>query len=137
MLVLRRAAYDDIIDHAIDGQPEEICGVLGGRFDEERSRVTSIHPASNVSERPRTEYFMDPEEQLELIDEIEGRGDDVVGFYHSHPAGPTVPSPTDEARATWPGYSYVIAALDGHPYLGSWRWTGEEFEQEVVRVDGL
>ena len=137
MLVLRRAAYDAIIDHAIDGQPEEICGVLGGQFDEERSRVTSIYRATNVSERPRTEYFMDPEEQLELLDEIEDQGDDVVGFYHSHPAGPTVPSTTDEARATWPGYSYLIAALDGHPFIGSWRWTGDTFEQEVVSVDGL
>lgn len=137
MLVLRRSTYDAIIDHAIEGQPTEICGVLGGHFDEGRSRVTSVFPATNVSEHPQTRYFMDPEEQLELIDEIEEQGDDVVGFYHSHPAGPTGPSPTDEARATWPGYSYVIAALDGHPFVGSWRWTGDGFDQEVVRVDGL
>jgi proteasome lid subunit RPN8/RPN11 len=137
MLVLRRSAYDAIIDHAIEGQPEEICGVLGGQFAEDRSTVTSVSLATNVSKHPRTEYFMDPEEQLELIDAIEEQGDDVVGFYHSHPAGPTVPSTTDEARATWPGYSYVIAAFDGHPFVGSWRWTGESFDQEVVRVDGL
>jgi len=137
MLVLHRAAYDDIIDHAIDGQPAEICGVLGGHYDEQRSRVFSIYRATNVSDRPRTEYFMDPEEQLELIDQIEDRGDDVVGFYHSHPNGPTGPSTTDEARATWPGYSYLIAALDGHPFVGAWRWTGEEFKPEVVGVDGL
>ncbi len=137
MLVMGRSAYDGIIDHAADGRPEEVCGVLGGEYGEDRSRVRRTHPATNVSERPRTEYYMDPEEQLQLIDGIEEAGNDVVGFYHSHPAGPTVPSTTDAARATWPGYSYVIVALDGHPFVGSWRWSEDEFRQETVRVDGL
>lgn len=137
MLSLARPDYDELIDHASDGTPEEVCGVLGGTYSAERSRVTRTHRAANVSDRPRTEYYMDPEEQLRLIDEVEDDDDDVVGFYHSHPTGPTVPSTTDAARATWPGYSYVIVALDGHPYVGSWRWTGDGFEQEAVRVDGL
>jgi proteasome lid subunit RPN8/RPN11 len=66
---------------------------------------------------------------------IEDGGEDVVGFYHSHPSGPPRPSQTDTARATWEGYSYVIVSLDGQqPYVGSWRWTGDHFEQEVVAI---
>ena len=126
-----------MIEHATAGRPEEVCGIVGGEFGESRSKGTSLHPATNVSDRPRTEYFMDPEEQLAVIDEIEENGEDVVGFYHSHPTGPPRPSPTDEARATWPGYSYLIVALDGRPFVGSWRWTGDRFDQEVVRVDDL
>jgi proteasome lid subunit RPN8/RPN11 len=73
----------------------------------------------------------------ELLDALEARGPDLVGFYHSHPAGPPAPSATDVARATWPGLSYVIVVLDGrHPYVGSWRWNAEAgtFDQEVVAL---
>lgn len=137
MLVLGRPEYDEIVEHATEGHPAEVCGILGGEFDATRSNVSRTHRATNVSKRPRTEYYMDPEEQLELIDKIEATGDEVVGFYHSHPSGPTGPSATDAERATWPDYSYVIIALDGYPFVGSWRWTDDGFQQETVRVDGL
>jgi proteasome lid subunit RPN8/RPN11 len=137
MIELPRETYDAIVDHASEGAPEEVCGVLGGDYGEERTRVESAHRAENAAETPKTEYEIDPEEQLALIETIEDDGGEVAGFYHSHPAGPTQPSATDAARATWPGVSYCIVVLDGrHPYVGSWRWNddSETFEQEVVRV---
>lgn len=136
MIEFDRAGYDAVVDHAREGTPYEICGVLGGEYGEERSRVESVRRAENVAESPETRYYIDPEEQLELIEEVEVGGGDVVGFYHSHPAGPTEPSETDADRATWPRLSYVIVALDGEPFVGAWRWNGEDerFEQETVRV---
>ncbi|MEA5406272.1 M67 family metallopeptidase [Haloarculaceae archaeon H-GB2-1] len=84
---------------------------------------------------PRTRYALDAAEQLQAIEAIEAEGLETVGFYHSHPAGPPGPSETDAANATWPGVSYVIVVLDGaHPYVGSWRWTGEAFRQETVAL---
>lgn len=138
MIEFTRAEYDAIVERAEEGQPYEICGVLGGEYDEETTRVETAEPAENVADDAETRYYIDPEEQLEIVEAIESDGDDVVGFYHSHPAGPTVPSETDADRATWPGVSYVIVALDGYPYVGSWRWNAEEaaFEQETVRVAG-
>lgn len=135
MLVLSRTAYDGIVDHALAGAPEEVCGVLGGDHGSEESRADRGRRAENAAAHPRTAYAIDPEEQLALMEGVEDAGREVVGFYHSHPAGPPEPSETDVARATWPGYSYVVVVLDGtHPYVGSWRWTGEEFRQEIVRV---
>lgn len=122
MIELPRAVYDGLVDHAREGAPEEVCGVLGGEFDEEITRVKSFRRAENAAETPRTEYAIDPAEQLGLIESIEGEGQAVAGFYHSHPAGPAQPSDTDAARATWPGLSYEIVVLDdAHPYVGSWR----------------
>lgn len=137
MIEFSREAYDAIVAHAREGSPMEICGVLGGDFGDERSRVEATYRAANVSETPETEYYIDPEEQLEITEDIEGDGRNVVGFYHSHPAGPTTPSETDAARATWPGLSYVIVCLDGEPFVGAWRWNADEerFEQEAVRID--
>lgn len=136
MIEFTRDAYDDVVYAGYDGGAEEVCGVLAGEYDDERSRVTATYATENVADTPEIRYYIDPEEQLAVIEEIEDAGLDVVGFYHTHPAGPTQPSETDADRATWPDYSYAICAFDGYPYLGSWRWRGgdETFEQEIVRV---
>lgn len=136
MLSLPRPAYDEILAHAA-GSDEEVCGILAGdRGDdaESESRVEAVHPARNVADSPRTRYLIDPEQQLRIIEAIEDAGREVVGFYHSHPEGPPLPSETDAERAAWPGYSYAICVPGERPYLGSWRWTGEVFEREAVAL---
>lgn len=139
VLTISRAAYEAIVDHAREGSPEEVCGVLGGahRAVTEGSEARRALRAANAADRPRSRYALDPAEQLGLMDEVEDAGDEVVGFYHSHPRGPPRPSGVDEARATWAGYSYVIVVLDGPdsaPFVGAWRWTGERFEPERVAL---
>ncbi|WP_132056848.1 desampylase [Halorussus amylolyticus] len=149
-ITIPKRIRDEILAHARDGAPEEICGVLAGVREgdpsdddpeashriEAHHRVETHHPAENVADSPRTRYEIDPREQLDLLESVEASGSEVVGFYHSHPRGPAEPSATDAAAATWPGRSYVIASLgdDGGASLGSWRWTGEEFVTETVRV---
>ena len=135
VLTLTQDVYDDVLTHALDGRPAEVCGVLGGSYGEERSHAVTARQVENVADSPRTTYHLDPSEQLEVMDDIEEVGADVVGFYHSHPTGPPRPSPTDTAQATWSGYSYVIVSLSGeHPFVGSWRWTGDRFEREAVGI---
>lgn len=135
MLSLPRSAYDAILAHADAGGDEEVCGILAGTREGDDARVEAVHRAENVAERPETRYLIDPEEQLELIEEIEAAGREVIGFYHSHPAGPPVPSDTDAERATWPGYSYAICVPGERPFLDSWRWTGAAFEREAVALE--
>lgn len=135
---------DEIVAHARERTPEEACGILAGTRGDEASRVEARHPAENVAETRRTRYEIDPREQLDLLETIEASGREVVGFYHSHPRGPAGPSATDAAQATWPDRSYVIVSLgrgddedgEGSASVGSWRWTGEEFVAENVRVMG-
>jgi proteasome lid subunit RPN8/RPN11 len=134
MITFSREAYDDVVYQAYDGDEREVCGVLAGTFDETETRVEAAHSAENVADNPEIRYYIDPEEQFEIVEDIEDEGLDVAGFYHSHPAGPTEPSETDADRATWPGLSYVIVALDGYPYMGSWRYRDDGFEQEVLAV---
>src|SRR6056297_343848 len=99
MLVLDRAVRDELVAHAREGAPAEVCGVLGGVHDPDESRVTEHRRAENAADEPRTRYEIDPAEQLGLMDAIEDAGWDVAGFYHSHPAGPAGPSETDAAQA--------------------------------------
>ncbi|MFW6376867.1 MAG: desampylase [archaeon] len=135
MIVLPRDVRDAIVEHARDGAPMEVCGVLAGHHDAEQSRAERAHRTSNVASSPRVTYEIDPELLFETIEEIESAGREVVGFYHSHPTGPPRPSPTDEARATWEGYSYVIVEPGEDPSLGAWRWTGETFEAEAIEIE--
>lgn len=135
MITFDGEVYDDVLEHARRGKPYEVCGVLGGERVRE-SRVRMAVRVENVSDTPRTNYLMEPESQLEAIDEVEDAGLDVVGFYHSHPEGPDRPSETDAARANWPDHSYVIVSLGGEEaFVGSWRWTGKEFRMEDVGVE--
>ncbi|WP_336000674.1 desampylase [Halorientalis halophila] len=150
MFALTREVYDDLIAYAREGAPEEVCGVLGGRSESDHredsatangeARAVSAladryRRAENVAADPTRAYELDPEEQLAHMQAIEDAGRDVVGFAHSHPNGPPKPSATDERQATWPGYHYLIVSLDGtEPYVGCWRWTGEEFAAEPLGI---
>jgi len=120
-LVLPAQTREELITRARTGSPREVCGILGGTFGAERSHVQSQYPVTNVADRPRSRYRIDPEDQLEIFDRLEAGGEEIVGFYHSHPWGPPKPSETDARDATWPDRSYLIVSLD--PFeIGSWRW---------------
>ncbi|OIB58529.1 desampylase [Natrialba sp. SSL1] len=124
-LVLPDEIRTQLCERARTGTPEEICGILGGTFDADRSQVASAYPATNVADTPRTRYRIDPEEQLECFERLEAAGEEIVGFYHSHPNGPARPSETDVEAATWPDRSYVIVSLE--PFaVGSWRWRSDD-----------
>ncbi|WP_435176062.1 desampylase [Halorussus sp. AFM4] len=143
-VVVPESVRNDVVAHAREGSPREVCGVLAGVREGGDGtpvhRVERRYPAENAADRPRTRYEIDPREQLELMEEIEDAGREVVGFYHSHPRGPPGPSATDAAQATWPGRSYLVVSLGGgggegggEPSIGSWRWTGAEFVAEQLR----
>ncbi|WP_254861641.1 desampylase [Halovivax gelatinilyticus] len=133
MLVVPDAVRNAIIDRAVEGAPNEVCGVLAGTDGNHVRIVDRAIPTPNAAVEPETTYEIDPVTLLETVESIEAGGDDVVGFYHSHPTGPPEPSATDVADATWEGYAYLICSLDPTITLGVWRWTGDRFVRERVR----
>lgn len=128
----------EVLDHAREGQPHEVCGILAGEADEPRT-VERAFPTENVHDNPRTEYLIDPDEQFQVIMEVEDElGLDVVGFYHSHPSGPQHLSSTDVERASWPDAVYLLVWWPGWEKegVGAWTWQGDEegFRDEPVDV---
>jgi proteasome lid subunit RPN8/RPN11 len=135
-LVLSGPIRDAIREHARSGAPEEVVGVLAGDRRGTKASVSRAYRTKNTADRPRTRYEIDPGEEIELLERIDAAGLECVGFYHSHPEGPTAPSETDARLAAWPGYSYVIVSLrSGTADFGSWRWDGDRFEREEVRAE--
>jgi proteasome lid subunit RPN8/RPN11 len=135
VLEVYRDAYEAILSHAQETVPREACGLLAGRREGEHPVVETSHRARNVASAPRVGYRIDTRAQLALMDGIEAAGRTVVGIYHSHPAGPATLSERDRREASWLGYHYVLVSLArSHPTLLAWRYTGEEFTVEPIRI---
>ncbi len=75
--------------------------------------VTSAARCGNTrTDSPQNRYNIDPRELVRIQREGRERGEEIIGYYHSHPDHPARPSPTDLAEAHWPGYSYVITSVE-------------------------
>ncbi len=116
MLRLPQSHYDALRRHGEETYPHECCGVLLGRTDadDDGARiVTSIARAGNTrTDSPQNRYNIDPKELVRIQREGRERGEDIIGFYHSHPDHPAQWSPTDLAEAHWFGCSYVITSVE-------------------------
>lgn len=90
--------------------PEEACGLISRYADGETSGV-SLWAAENVAANPTTEFEIGAENLLGILRQIEARGEELAGVYHSHEHSPR-PSPVDvEAAARWPGLTWVIVGV--------------------------
>jgi [CysO sulfur-carrier protein]-S-L-cysteine hydrolase len=106
MLKIPRAIYDDLIAHAREGFPLEVCGILGGREGavERTFRMTNVD-ASN-------EHFtLEPREQFAVAKQLRAAGLEMLAVYHSHPESPARPSAEDIRLALTPGISHVIISV--------------------------
>jgi len=61
---------------------------------------------------PHNRYNIDPKDLIRIQREGRERGEDIIGFYHSHPDHPARWSQTDLAEAHWFGCSYVITSVE-------------------------
>ena len=114
MLRLGQSHYASLRQHGEETYPHECCGVLLGQFADDGSKtVTRIARAGNTrDDSPHNRYHIDPKELIRIQREGRERGEDVVGFYHSHPDHPARWSTTDLAEAHWFGCSYVITSVE-------------------------
>jgi proteasome lid subunit RPN8/RPN11 len=87
--------------------PEEACGLLSGQIEAGIYRVATVIPATNELHSP-VRYRIDPHEQIAAFNLMDAQGLELVGIYHSHPAGPPGPSATDIAEAFYPEAVYLI-----------------------------
>lgn len=138
MVVLTRAQVEAMEAHAAETFPEECCGFLIGETAEPR-KVSSLRRATNVVETNRERrYVIDPRETLAVEKETRGTGQEILGYYHSHPNHPAEPSEFDRSHA-WPWYSYVILSIrDRRPAdLRAWVLDGttSTFGPEPLRVE--
>ncbi|HEY6839131.1 MAG TPA: M67 family metallopeptidase [Geobacteraceae bacterium] len=134
MLKIPRHIHDDIIAHAREGFPLEVCGILGGL-----DGIVSATFRMRNTDESNEHFMMDPREQFAVIKELRARGLEMLVIYHSHPETPARPSEEDIRLALTPNVSYAIVSLavPETPVLRSFRITAGRVETEEVEiVDG-
>lgn len=139
-LVLPEPLAEELGERGRAAHPGEACGVLVGRTRGRDRIVDRIVAAENRWEGRDDRYLVDPGILRRLMDEEDGGGGRVLGFYHSHPDADPVPSETDRELA-WPWYLYLIVPVrgDGAGPARAWELEGPDgafTERRVVRPSG-
>ena len=106
-LVLSPGILDQIVSHARASQPNEGCGLIAGR----NGVADRLIPMENVLASP-TAYEMAPAQLIGALRVLRENGEELVAIYHSHPAGPSHPSPHDVGRAYYPEAAHIIVSLE-------------------------
>ena len=92
--------------------PNEGGGFLLGTLSGDAAHIEDITQVENVfeSEEQYHRYAMTPQDWMRLEDEAEARGLALVGYYHSHPDSPAIPSIYDRDHAL-PNFVYIITSV--------------------------
>lgn len=137
MIVLTANNLTELEQHAKRDYPYECCGLLLGQFGEEAKTVVEIFPISNAREEEakRNRFLIHPEELRRGENYAEGRALAVIGFYHSHPDHPAIPSQYDLEHA-WPIYSYIILSVENAQVVDIRSWE-LEFDRSRFNEEAL
>jgi len=110
-LRLPDALADEIRRHGEAAYPAECCGAMVGRVEGAAKEVLRLSPAVNRRTDDPHRYLIAPDDLRRLEREVREAGQEIVGYYHSHPDHPARPSAFDAEHA-WPWYSYLIVRID-------------------------
>lgn len=124
MITLSASVLASILAHSESDYPHEACGLLVGRDDPDGMRHVEVARAlPNVREEDARHhrFLIAPADLVreERRARVEGR--EIVGFYHSHPDHPAVPSRYDLEHA-WPFYSYIVVTVRAGRADGALSW---------------
>ena len=142
MIKVPKQQLDEIREHGVRDYPYECCGLLLGRFGEDGKTVKETLPISNAREESakRNRFLITPEELMRGERYARSKDLEVVGFYHSHPDSPAVPSQYDLEHA-WPTYSYIIVSTTADQAGDLFSWEQEldrsRFNQEELIATDL
>jgi proteasome lid subunit RPN8/RPN11 len=100
-----------IDEHGIKTYPEECCGMILGRIAGDVQIVESIVEIENHHDENRKRRFLiTPQQYLRAEQTAKQLHLDLLGFYHSHPDHPAIPSAYDTEHAL-PLFTYIIASI--------------------------
>ena len=132
MLKIPKNIEKELIEHAKNGFPLEVCGILGGISDEAKE----IYKMENV-DASSEHYMMDPKEQFAVIKDLRAKGLNMLAIYHSHPESPARPSEEDIRLALTPNVSYVIVSLLDRENISvrSFKINEKVIEEDIIIQD--
>jgi proteasome lid subunit RPN8/RPN11 len=132
-LELPDAVSSAIRDHGARAYPDECCGALLG--DESGQVVEALELSNTSSLERRRRFLIGPDEYRAAEKRATEIGQTLIGFYHSHPNHPAIPSAFDLEHA-WPNMRYLIVSVRGGRPEEARTWRLREdrtgFDEEIV-----
>jgi proteasome lid subunit RPN8/RPN11 len=111
VIALRAETLAAIREHGREAYPEECCGALLGVETNGTARVARVERIENARREERQRrYRIEPLEYARVERLADAEGLSVLGFYHSHPDHPAVPSEYDREHGL-PFFHYVVVAV--------------------------
>jgi len=127
---------ETIKSEAEETYPEECCGILIGTANGTGKKVSRLFVTQNVHSDNKARRFMISPEDFKNAEKTAREEDaEIIGFYHSHPDHPAVPSDHDREYA-WPWYLYLIVSVeDGNSSsIKGWQLRDDREDYDEVTV---
>lgn len=116
--------------HMAQCAPEEACGVLAGR----NCRVSRVFQIENELHSP-VRFRMLAQPQLDAFLAMEKAGEDLLGYYHSHPKGKAEPSTTDLEEYFYPGAIMLIWYQQQDLWQAkAWSIEGKNYSPVILQI---
>jgi len=130
---------DDVLrairQHGAAAYPDECCGALIG--DDSGLVLEALALSNTTNDERKRRFLIGPDAYRVAEKRASETGRTLLGFYHSHPNHPAVPSAFDLAHA-WPNLRYLILSVRGGRPEEARTWTLNEdrsaFDEEVVTI---
>lgn len=136
---LKAALQTRIFEHLESCYPNEGGGFLLGTLSGNTVTIEDTVLVKNVfaAEEQYHRYAMTPKDWARLEDDADARGLTLVGYYHSHPDSPAIPSIYDRDHAL-PNFTYIITQVQGRKAVDMrvWRLRADrsQFDADTLTV---
>ncbi|HUP73170.1 MAG TPA: M67 family metallopeptidase [Acidimicrobiales bacterium] len=136
MLEIPRDCYFALVAHALDGLPDEACGLIVGRYGSDL--VDRFVPLRNAAASSKI-YEIDPADWAVAEDAADREKLAILGVVHSHTHSSAYPSPTDVRLAAMTDpfgvLRYLIVSLKHpEPSLRSFRIVDKSITEEPITL---
>lgn len=136
---LSQALQRRVFDHLEAGYPNEAGGFLFGSQTAGSVTIEDVINAKNIFEAEEQYHriMLSPLDWARLEDEADARGLSLVGYYHSHPDSPAIPSIYDRDHAL-PHFTYLITQVQNGKAVDMRAWLlrddRSEFDAEELII---
>jgi proteasome lid subunit RPN8/RPN11 len=134
-----KTLQEEIFAHLEATYPNEGGGFLLGAVNGDTVDISETIRAENMfaAEEQFHRILLSPKDWARLEDEADERGLSLVGYYHSHPDSPAIPSIYDRDHAL-PHFTYLITQVQEAKAVEmlAWRLRDDrsQFDAEVLVV---
>ena len=129
-IILPLTVKQQMLEHAMTSPDVEVCGLLGGTGN----TIEPYYPVPNIADQATRAFFMSPQGQLDAMQMMKERKEELIAIFHSHPDTEAMPSKTDLELAAWPDVIYFIVSLrDNAQKLNSFRYDDKNFSRITIK----